>query len=180
MYKKDTRRNLNLPLTPLIDCTFLLIIFFLLATQLAGRELPDLLLPAPQENVSSQLPEDQKRLNHVTVNVLNQYGNRMEGRDPALSSLADRYQIGVDRVEVGRPDAIATLVGLLESRRAQADSRGVSDFWVEIRADRDIRYGDVQPVMQAASNAGIEIMSLTTRGEKNSSGQNPGDRKNDD
>jgi len=170
MFKRTPDRSLRLPLTPLIDCTFLLIIFFLLATQLAGRELPKLALPSPQEPSPSVLPADVKQLNHVTVNVLTQYGGRTADRDPNLSRLASRYQVGVDVVEVGQADAMATLTGVLGSRRAQAESRGVSDFWVEIRADRDIRYGDVEPVMQAASDAGIAMMSLTAKAEDDSKG----------
>jgi len=158
MFKRTPDKSLRLPLTPLIDCTFLLIIFFLLATQLAGRELPKLALPSPQEPSPSVLPTDVKQLNHVTVNVLTQYGGRTADRDPNLSRLASRYQVGVDVVEVGQADAMATLTGVLGSRRAQAESRGV------------IRYGDVETVMQAASDAGIAMMSLTAKAEDDSKG----------
>jgi len=171
MLKRIAGTNLRLPLAPLIDCTFLLIIFFLLTAQLAGRELPELALATPDESSPAVLPAEAEERNHVTVNVLTQYDGAAEGRDPELSGLANRYEVGVDVVEAGRPDAIAVLTELLASRWEQADRRGITDFWVEIRADRDIRYGDVEPVMNAASDAGIEMMSLTAkieeRGEDN-------------
>lgn len=166
MRRRESSDDLDLPLTPLIDCTFLLIIFFLLTAQLAGRELPDLLLSEPQETTSSELPSDVENRNHVTVNVLNQYGEETEDRSPQLSRMASRYQVGVENVKVGRSGAINHLKGVLQSRRAQAAEQDVSDYWVEIRADRDIRYGDVRPVMEAAADAGIARMSLTTQGEK--------------
>ncbi len=163
MSKRIADGSLHLPLTPLIDCTFLLIIFFLLTAQLAGRELPELALASPREPSPSILPAEDKQRNYVTVNVITRYDGAVRNRDPGLSGMASRYQVGVDVVEAGRPDAMAVLTELLGSRKSQADSRGVTDFRVEIRADRDVRYGDVEPVMRAASDAGIEMMSLTAK-----------------
>ena len=40
----------------MIDCTFQLILFFLLAAQLAGQELPDLLLHEPEKPMPTALP----------------------------------------------------------------------------------------------------------------------------
>jgi biopolymer transport protein ExbD len=162
----DHRKSLRLPLTPLIDCTFLLIIFFLVAAQMAGRELPELDLASPGESSAAEMPADRREQNHVTVNVLTRYGGKTQERDPRLSGLASRYQVGVDGVEAGAPGAIGRLRVLLRSRKAQAARREVPEFWVEIRADRDVRYGDVQPVMQAASEAGIGMMSLTAEEEE--------------
>jgi len=161
MRRKSTGSDLHIPLTPMIDCTFLLIIFFLLAAQMAGEELPKLALHAPEEPATRALAEDVEQLNHVTVNIITPYGGSLADRDPARATKAKCYQVGVDIVPATRSDAMATLVELLASRKSQADIRGISDFWVEIRADKDVRYGDIEPVMQAASDAGISRMSLT-------------------
>lgn len=166
MLKRIAGTALHLPLTPLIDCTFLLIIFFLLTAQLAGRELPELLLASPEKPSPSVLPAEVKQRSYVTVNVLTQYDGSAQARASRLSAQANRYQVGVDIVEAERPDAMAVLSNLLASRKTQADRRGTTDFWVEIRADRDIRYGDVEPVMRAASDAEIEMMSLTAKIEE--------------
>ena len=158
---KRTAAPLQLPLTPMIDCTFQLILFFLLAAQMAGQELPKLALHVPEGPSPTALSVEAERPNHVTVNVLTSYNGSQADRDPNLAGIASRYQVGVDVVEAGRSDAMTQLAALLRSRRSQADSQGVSDFWVEIRADKDIRYADVEPVMQAAADAGIARMSLT-------------------
>lgn len=168
MRKRPSGSDLQLPLTPMIDCTFQLILFFLLAAQMVGQELPKLALHSPREPLSSALPADAEQLSHVTVNVLTQYDGLLGERDPRQSILARRYQVGLDVVPADRPDAMAALTELLRSRKEQAEARSVSDFWVEIRADKDIRYADIEPVMQAASDAGIARMSLTAKAEENS------------
>jgi biopolymer transport protein ExbD len=162
------RKELNLPLTPMIDCTFQLIIFFLLTTQLAERELPELDLPSLDELSPSAMSVEEKQANNVTVNVLPESDSRSELGNRMMTYRAGSYQVGVDVVDVARSDAGAVLAGILEARKQQADNRGLDAFWVEIRADRDICYKDVEPVMRAASEAGIEMMSLTATAEDNS------------
>ncbi len=160
MLRRSTGNRLQLQLTPMIDCTFQLILFFLLTTQMAGQELPDLLLHEPEKPMSSALAPDAGRRSHVTVNVLTRYKAPKDERDPNFSIVADRYQVGLDMVSAGHPEAFSRLTELLRSRKSSAGG-DAAEFWVEIRADRDIRYGDVESVMQAASDAGIERMSLT-------------------
>ena len=45
-FERTSRRKLNLPLTPLIDVVFILIIFFMLTTSFMRIESLELLLPS--------------------------------------------------------------------------------------------------------------------------------------
>ena len=51
-----------------------------------------------------------------------------------------------------------TLVAILRSRRQAAGAEGLS---LEIRADRRVQFGYVQPVIDAAAEAGISRVNLT-------------------
>ncbi|MEQ1790178.1 MAG: biopolymer transporter ExbD [Rickettsiales bacterium] len=48
-FERSTRRSLNLPLTPLIDVVFILIIFFMLTTSFMRVESLELMLPSAGE-----------------------------------------------------------------------------------------------------------------------------------
>ena len=62
-------------LTPMIDVTFLLIIFFVLVSQIVEVENADLDLPRPEE-AASELPGDQSR---IVINVLRGAGGDAVG-----------------------------------------------------------------------------------------------------
>ena len=159
--RKSVGDTLELPITPMIDCMFQLFLFFLLTASLVGMELPKLALHTPKEPVAPGVAADREQLSHVTVNILTRYGDSVKDRDARDAGQAAHYQVGVDAIDAKRPDAMDALTTLLKSRKTQAESRGAADFWVEIRADKDVRYGDIEPVMQAAAEAGIVRMSLT-------------------
>lgn len=58
-FDRSTRRNLTLPLTPLIDVVFILIIFFMLTTSFMRIESLELLLP------SAGKVTDKKEVTHI-------------------------------------------------------------------------------------------------------------------
>jgi biopolymer transport protein ExbD len=145
-------------MTPMIDCTFLLIIFFILAGQMASESLAHVELPDPEQ--SQAVPSERMdRPDKAIVNVIYATG---EGEEevPALIGKASRYQVGGVRVEPGDVDS---LKGILE--RMKADS-GSGEFSVEIRADERVDYADVFPVMQAAAAAKITKMNITALAER--------------
>lgn len=47
---------LNINLTPMIDCTMLLVIFFLLTTEIASSNFIELDLPQPHDPIGRTLP----------------------------------------------------------------------------------------------------------------------------
>lgn len=122
---RTSRRTLGLNMTPMIDVVFLLIIFFLVSSHLARRE-QQLPLPLPHAS-TGQRPDE--RPAHVTVHVLADGSLHVAGRtvDPA------------------------GLTALLVQRR-QVHGAGLA---VRVRADRQVPFRQVEPVLVACSHAGI-------------------------
>lgn len=144
--------DVSFNVTPLIDCTFLLIIFFILASQMASDTLATLVLPRPHASLAA--PSDQREVRRLIVNVLSAEDD--EGFLGAhRTGQASAYKIEGRRVEVGDFD---TLVAVMRSRRQAATSDGLL---LEVRADRRVQFGHVQPVMDAAAEAGISQVNLT-------------------
>ncbi|MCD4824603.1 MAG: biopolymer transporter ExbD [Phycisphaerae bacterium] len=151
----------ELNMTPMIDCTFQLIIFFVLTAKMA-QEDAEVLVPDPQKS-AAVLDEKGNKIfkNRVTVNIPNKYGKDDTDRDPVIASRATRYVVkGNEDVEVGDID---TLVLILKKYRTQAINAGVKseEFFMEIRCDKDIAFDSVLPVMFAAEQAEISKMAIT-------------------
>ncbi|HNX27429.1 MAG TPA: biopolymer transporter ExbD, partial [Phycisphaerae bacterium] len=85
-------------LTPMIDCTFQLIIFFILTAQMASQELAKVSLPEPVKSMAigadPDKPDQPTNLNNVTVNVVNKYGDSDDNRQMELAGKAECYQLG--------------------------------------------------------------------------------------
>jgi biopolymer transport protein ExbD len=112
-------------MTPMIDVTFQLIIFFLLSSRLVLQEALDLDLPTAAS--SSQLVRDDR---------------------PRVSiSVSPDGQVFFSSMPVP-PEEIARLL------RVERDRLG-SDLEVRIRAGRLVPYGVIEPILLAASDAGI-------------------------
>ena len=119
-------------LTPMIDVTFLLIIFFVLVSQIVEVENADLDLPRPRE-AASVLPGEQPR---IVINVL-----RGAGGDAVGYRLSNqRYMADTAGLEA--------LARSLAAMYQQNPALGVN-----LRADRRTDYRWVEPVFQAVSAA---------------------------
>ncbi|MCJ7544713.1 MAG: biopolymer transporter ExbD [Phycisphaerae bacterium] len=144
--------DVSFNVTPLIDCTFLLIIFFVLTSQMASDNLATLLLPRPHASLAAA--GDRREVRRLIVNVLS--AQDQEGVDSAdRAGQAAAYKIEGRRVEVGD---FETLAALLRARRAEARP---GELLLEVRADRRVQFGHVQPIIDAAAEAGISPVSLT-------------------
>jgi len=120
-------------LTPMIDVTFLLIIFFVLVSQIVEVENVDLALPELIEP-ATDLPGDSAR---AVINVV-----------PGPAGRAAEYRLGSRSFPVGDAGAKALadhLTTLLEA------SPGLH---VNLRADRATHYEWVEPVLGAIASAG--------------------------
>lgn len=133
-------------LTSLIDVVFLLLVFFLLATQLTQEKRVEMSLPAFDKRQSAALPagEDQPR---IIVNVV---------PEALRESAGGLYLVDKD-VYPGDAAGVAALGERL--RRAKADDPAVR---VLLRAARDERYERVHPAMQAVTLAGVSGVDLVT------------------
>ncbi|MGC9455077.1 MAG: ExbD/TolR family protein [Phycisphaerae bacterium] len=147
------RGAVSFNMTPMIDCVFLLIIFFLLASSFASQKLPQL-DPHRPEASQAQPREEMEIPNKVIVNILPTEGETLS-EDPSMAGRARGYNIDGKSIEVGDT---ATLEEILTDRKQSA--RG-DDFFVEVRVDWRVAYSEVVPVLQAAARAEIENLNLT-------------------
>lgn len=155
----------DINMTPMIDCTFQLIIFFILTAQMAGEQAK-VLVPEPQASQAISAEEGTITPGRVTVNVVGRCGDQEEDRDSFLAMQAKHYQVGAEIISL---DDTPRLVQILTERLLLAKKEGVKekDFYVEIRGDKDVAFSEIEPVLRAAAAAKIRKMSITALvGEK--------------
>ncbi len=126
------RTNIEANLTPMIDVTFLLIIFFVLVSQIVEVESVQMALPAPQEP-ASRLAGDEHR---AVINVI-----------PASGGKASGYRLG-NRTYAANTRGLEQMTAALSAR--YQDNPALS---VNLRADRSTHYQWVEPAMEAVSTA---------------------------
>lgn len=153
-------------LTPMIDCTFQLIIFFVLTAQMASEQTK-LIPPHPHKTIAIKPEEGKVALpNRVVISVANKYGEKSgDERNPAESAIPQFYRVGAgSKIDVGDME---TLKLIIEQRKAQSAEQGFNpdDFVVEVRADKDIAFGGIEPVLRAAAQAKITKMAITAIAE---------------
>lgn len=119
-------------MTPLIDMAFLLIVFFVLVSQVAGAEFVELSLPRPASGAAGR-PDDARR---VVVNVLPADGGRASG-----------YALGGRRFEPTREGLAGLSAAIGEAMRSSPGTE------VNVRADRSTAYSWVRPAMDAVADA---------------------------
>ncbi len=119
-------------LTPMIDVTFLLIVFFVLVSQIVSKENQPMELPEPTDPASELVSDDER----AVINIV--HGG--QGR-------ADEIWLGTRRYETSRAgiEAIAQQLQRLYSSNPSLQ--------VNLRADRAVHYTYVQQVMDAISEA---------------------------
>ena len=156
-------------MTPMIDCTFQLIIFFILASQAANEAYSrDVSIPRPDK--SQSIPVRALNVpNKLTINVISMDA-RGESDDPLAASVASRYEVNKKPYDVGDLDP---LIELIQNMKTEAEEAGTSsatepgrEFFIEVRADKRINWQDVAPVIRAGVAAGIRKMNITALTEQ--------------
>ena len=144
MVRPDDTSDVELNLTPMIDVVFNLIVFFMLISDLASKELDAVTLPRAEKS-TPDVPEDDLR---VIVNV---------GKAEGWAGSGDvRIRVG------GRELTLGALRDLLV-RRAEMDRAtplGPSEVPVLIRCDADVRWREVQWVIQACAERPARIYKI--------------------
>ena len=149
-----TKAEVAFNMTPMIDCTFQLIIFFMLVTQMVSSEYVKLNLPKPTVNQALQLDERHK----VIVNVI-PYRKKEIAANPNLKGKAKGYSVKSARLKRSEAGRLRDL--LIQARRRARQAGFGDDFVVEVRADRSMHYLEVLPVLEAVQAAEIEKMRIT-------------------
>lgn len=128
-------------LTPMIDVTFLLIIFFVLVSQIVEVENVDLSLPE-LEDPATVIPGEEQR---VVLNLVP--GPRGQVRYCKIGSQI--YPQGAEGMELLSRDLAELMITSPAVR-------------INFRADRQARFEGIQPVLKAVSQA-THIASSTSR-----------------
>ena len=153
--------DLNFNMTPMIDVTFQLIIFFILAGQMSSQELARTIKLSKPYRSQARKDVPEQGSNRVVVNVVAKAAPVPEDQrlDPSLQGLAAHYEI------MGKKIYVTNLSDLLSRLRwfkdnAKAKGQDEKEFTVVIRADHRVNYGHVEPVIAAAVNAEIPKMNI--------------------
>ncbi|MBL9123823.1 MAG: biopolymer transporter ExbD [Planctomycetaceae bacterium] len=125
--RQSTGARIGFNMTPMIDISFLLIVFFIVSSRLAQQEI-QLELDLPQA-ASGEEPELEPTGRRLIVNVL-----------PQGSLMA-----------AGAPVDAADLEALIASERAKAGA----ELEVRIRSDRHVPYRFIEPILLACTRTGV-------------------------
>jgi len=135
VYSRGTAK-IHANLTPMIDVTFLLIVFFVLVSQIVDVEHVDMNLPAPDDPASQRAGDEQR----VVLNVI-----------PGPSGRAAGYKLGTNRYDTNEAGLAALTDRLTQLYRANPAMH------VNLRADRGTHYRSVQSAMQAIADAAARV-----------------------
>jgi biopolymer transport protein ExbD len=112
--------------------------------------------------LTKSVAEDLKLTNKAVVNIP---ANPAAEKAPQLAGRPETWQIGGVEIRAGdrgrRETELATAKAAFEKRRETTPSLQGTEFQIEIRADRSIKYSYIQPVMMAAAKVGIARMNIT-------------------
>jgi biopolymer transport protein ExbD len=139
--------------TPLIDVVMCLIIFFLIVGKLAANEKARVQLPG------SSIGAVAERQDAVTVSIARD--STTEGKPVSLISVDGRLaKDGTELVRMlqDRLEAQARLAAYRVKGEPQPISRGK----VTVRADKDLPYEAVEPVLTACAQLGINRVDYAT------------------
>ncbi|MCY2931124.1 MAG: biopolymer transporter ExbD [Planctomycetota bacterium] len=149
---------LNINLTPMIDCTMLLVIFFLLTTEIASSNFTALDLPKPTNPIAKPLDT----ANRVVINVL-PYSDAEIAKMPAGRQEAARHEAARYDMEPYRytRETLGKLKGDLATAAAGKNC-SLADLTLVIRSDAKIDYTSVEFIISIAQTTGIKKVQLAT------------------
>ena len=124
-------RSLRFNITPLIDVVFLLIVFFVMSNRMIHDEVA-MELTLPRETSGETLDESAK--GKIIVNV----------------ESADVFYFGTKRVDLDE----------LRERLLREKARATRETSVRIRANRDVPYGAIEPIMVLCAKTGFTDVSF--------------------
>lgn len=147
--------EVSLNMVPMVDVAFLLILFFILTSQISNATFSAMQLAEPKHSMAKKTTSDKP--DRVTVNV-RCMAEISEKTQSALSLTAKEYSVN------GTPFALEDTAGVareIAARFASAKKEGIKEFFVDIRADKRVMYQYVEPVMKAAAEAQVPKMNIT-------------------
>jgi biopolymer transport protein ExbD len=150
-------RAAEFDMTPMIDVTFQLIVFFLVANDLSRKEVTDLALPQAIHGVEDLATEDIR----VILNINKPADPANPPRLPEITVRGEKFDL-------------AQLARLLQSRadiKREGGAGSPSAIYALIRADKTAPWQHVQYVMQVCADPKIAIYKLQFATTKTADGK---------
>lgn len=138
-------------MTPLIDVTFLIIIFFMLVNNIIAEESVEMIVPQLQQPKTRALG----KVDRITVNVMPQAFVRKERDDRSPldhPGEAIGVKIGIAQYNINDLEGIAAAL-----ERAKRQNEKIE---IVLRADSALFYASVAPIMEAIAQAKINQVNL--------------------
>ena len=155
--QKLVQQNVEMDMTPMIDCVFLLMIFFVLVIDLSQKNLEDLILPRAE----FQEPDDQPPENRPIINVLQNGSVIYEKQvvyDPAKDgkNYAPIKQLLIDI----RRKGVLTNTLHIKEENIGGKMVGLIDDPILIRADKWTEWNYIGEIMKQCSQPEIAFWKV--------------------
>ena len=136
--RKHAPTQVESNLTSMIDVVFLLIVFFVLVSQVVSREAEPLDLPEVPDAAAAVAGEESR----LVVNVL---------------SDVDQPGVGLRAMVLGQPFTIDAEGCQLLTKRVAVDLEQHPDLAIHLRADREVHFEWIQPILDALRSASARV-----------------------
>jgi biopolymer transport protein ExbD len=139
--------DVELNMTPMIDVVFNLIIFFMIVTDMSQKELELLKLPKSSQAIEDSGDEKERR---VIINIVQSKNFKQD----------KKVKIFIRKIEYDLDKLKEHLFVHADIQRDMDHPSQPSEIFVLIRCDQDIRWREVQWVMQACADPAVRIYKL--------------------
>ena len=146
-------------MTPLIDVTFLLIIFFMVINNYIFEESVQMIVP----ELANPKVREFEQMNRVVINIAPIHYSNEDRRNNHLDWSGEAQYVKIANLEfsIDQMDLVTSEL-ISEAARRPKDDQGDSTLEVVLRCDAAMFYDAVQPVMAAISRAGIGKVHLVS------------------
>jgi biopolymer transport protein ExbD len=145
--KATDASDVELNMTPMIDVVFNLIIFFMIVTDMSQKELELLVLPKSSQAIEDSGDEKERR---VIINIVQSKNFKQD----------KKVKIFIRKIEYDLDKLKEHLFVHADIQRDMDHPSQPSEIFVLIRCDQDIRWREVQWVMQACADPAVRIYKL--------------------
>ena len=142
--------EVNMDMTPMIDVVFLMIIFFMIVSDMSQQDLADIVLPVADQSV-----EDETEEGRMIINIYPNGDIEIKRR---------RYGTLDDPVAVG---ALRAYLSAEVARGKKEPDTGFSERSLLVRADKVTKFKEVQKVMRICGEMGIQIYKVHLAASQN-------------
>lgn len=153
--KKKRRVNITLDMTPMVDIAFLLLIFYMATTQFKPPEKKEVSLPLSHSQIN--LPDKGKILVTVTE------------QDSVFVEYVITQKEVIDGEEVSIPVYVdeSVLAGDVGMKVQQIRMQSASNLkaMLIIKADKNVKFGTMQEIMDALSSFNLRTFQVVTEFE---------------